>query len=118
MQNYVNSGDTWTGEAPGDILSGQPQILGVQVGIAYGDYNEGQTDAVYSMKGVFTLPCSGDAFDVGQPLNYDEAGKTFYAGDAEVGDWANIAMSFEPGGDTIEECNIKINTHLSEFTEA
>ena len=107
---YDKSGNSWEGPAPEDVVSGQAIMLGVQLAIAAQDALEGEM-CTFSLAGVFEVPSSGDAHDVGQPLHRADADGTLYAGTPEAGDWANVAMSFSPGGGPLSIVSAKINTH-------
>ena len=115
--NYDLSGNSWSGPAPEDVVSGQAVMFGPQVGIAQTDALEGE-QVTFSLVGVWTVPSEGDAHDVGQPLNFSTSTGAFYSGDPASEDWANVAMSFSPGGGALSTVEAKINTHLSEFVAA
>ena len=113
-KNYDRSGFWFDGPAPEDVVSGQGIMLGCQIAVAQTDALEGELCS-FSLSGVWALPSQGDAHDVGQPLNFDTGTGALYAGNAESGDWANVAMSFSPGGGSADIVEAKINTHLGEF---
>lgn len=115
--NYDLSGNSWSGPAPEDVVSGQAVMFGPQVGIAQSDALEDEI-VTFVLAGVWEVPSEGDAHDVGQPLNFSTSTGAFYAGVAAAGDWANAAMSFSPGGGSLSTVHAKINTHLSEFVSA
>lgn len=115
--NYDLSGNSWMGPSPEDVVSGQAVMFGPQVGIAQTDALEGE-QVTFVLVGVWEVPSEGDAHLVGQPLNFSMVTGAFYEGTPAAGDWANVAMSFSPGGGTLDTVHAKINTHLSEFVTA
>lgn len=72
-KNYVEDGKTmdWTNATGVDVVSGDPVVVGAQIGVAHADIADG-ADGVLHMTGVVALPKDeADTWSAGEKLYFD-----------------------------------------------
>ncbi|MFW6344708.1 MAG: DUF2190 family protein [Halomonas sp.] len=110
--NYSQDGQTvtWTNDTGSDVSSGDPVVLGSQLGVAITDIADGDIGGV-ALEGVWELPkATGSAIDFGAVVDYDDSASKI-DGDitAAEGDLLGCGVAWADAGSDDETVMVKIN---------
>ena len=113
MKNYVQEGKRldYTNDSGEKILSGQAVVVKGQVGVAFGDIEDGE-EGTLSLEGVYTLPKkNGDVIEKLDPVYLDENGEITLSADdggAPATEYAYVGRAFADAEAGATEVNVKL----------
>ena len=118
--NYVQAGNVidWTNGTGSDVSSGDPVVIGQQIGVALIDIANGATGAV-ARCGSFTVPkVSGAVIAAGEMVMWDASEGAFDDNQATpaTGDVANAVVADEAAGNGVTTIQVNLANRIGTVT--
>lgn len=115
-KNFIQDGKSlqWTNDTGSDVSSGDPVVVGGQVGVAAVDIADGESGTVY-MEGVFECAkMAGDTISQGNPLAWSVQDAAFVTtlGSPDEGSVTGSAVAWAAAGSSATKVLVKLNVAI------